>query len=173
MLFRSPVYKQFADGSNISGICGILLTKQLIMVRKEDNRLVSTLTLYRPPCVSPETNFSDALNIIQSGISRKSSNMALVCINPELAAAALEKVQPVPVEAGVLGIITLENILEQLIQHQIHDEKDRKFTPATERLKWAVAKWKVFTLRRRLAREHQEEDDDDNPFNFVELRDIV
>lgn len=172
---RIPVFKEFADGSGISGICGILLTKQLIMVRKEDKRLVSTLTLYRPPCVSPDTNFSDALNIIQSGNSRKSSNMALVCTNPELATVALGEGLPVPLEAGVLGIITLENILEELIQEQIFDEKDRKFKPATERLKWAVAKWKVFTLRRRLEREQQAEDDDedDNPFNFVELREIV
>lgn len=172
---RIPVFKQFADGSGISGICGILLSKQLIMVRKEDKRRVSTLTLYRPPCVSPETNFSDALNIIQSGVGvvRKSSNMALVCINPEMAMVALEKGQPVPVEAGVLGIITLENILEELIQEQIFDEKDRKFTPATERIKWAVAKWKVFTLRRRLEREGQNDDEDDNPFNFVELREVV
>ena len=172
---RIPVFKEFSDGSGISGICGILLTKQLIMVRKEDRRLVSTLTLYRPPCVSPDTNFSDALNKIQSGNSRKSSNMALVCTNPDLASVALREGQPVPLEAGVLGIITLENILEELIQEQIFDEKDRKFKPATERLKWAVAKWKVFTLRRRLEREKNAEDDDedDHPFNFVELREIV
>lgn len=170
---RIPVFKQFADGSNIGGICGILLTKQLILVRKEDRRLVSTLSLYRPPCVSPNTNFSDALNVIQSGSnSRKSSNMALVCTNPELATAALTQQKPVPVEAGVLGIITLENILEELIQEQIYDEKDRKINPAREKMKWVVAKWKVFTLRRRLARE-QDQADDDNPFNYIEMRELV
>ena len=170
---RIPVFKQFGDGSNIGGICGILLTKQLILVRKEDKRLVSTLSLYRPPCFSPDTTFSDALNAIQSGTnSRKSSNMALVCTNPTLAMAALTQQKPVPVEAGVLGIITLENILEELIQEQIYDEKDRKINPAREKMKWVVAKWKVFTLRRRLARE-QDQVDDDNPFNYIEMRELV
>ena len=70
----------------------------------------------------------------------------------------------------MLGIVTLENILEQLIQRQIYDEKDRKFTPATDRLKWAVEKWKSFTLASR-RRQHQ--DDDEDVFNFVEMGEVA
>ncbi|KAI2500271.1 DUF21-containing protein [Fragilaria crotonensis] len=101
-----------------------------------------------------------------------SSNIALVCENPEVAKVALYEGKPVPPEAGVLGIITLKNILEQLIQEHIFDEKDRRFIPS-ERLKWAVAKWKAFTLRRRLEREQHANNEVDNAFDFVELRDVV
>jgi metal transporter CNNM len=171
---RIPVFKKLNDQSNVSGICGILLTKQLILVKKEDRRFVSTLPLYCPPCMSPNTNFSEALNILQSGArTKKSSNMALVCMQPEIATDALKQGSPVPVEAGVLGIITLENVLEELIQDKIYDEKDRKTNPALERAKWAIAKWKVFTLQRRLERECEEEYASENPFNYFELRELV
>jgi metal transporter CNNM len=171
---RIPVFQKLNDHSNISGICGILLTKQLILVHKEDRRLVSTLPLYCPPCMSPETNFSEALNIIKFGArTKKASNMALVCMHPGIATDALKQGNPVPVEAGFLGVITLENILEELIQEKIYDEKDRKSNPTLERAKWAIAKWKIFTLQRRLQRECKKECASDNPFNYFELQEIV
>jgi metal transporter CNNM len=167
---RIPVYESHADGKDVPGICGILLTKQLILFNKEDMRRVSTLSLYQPPAISPETSIAEALNIFQSG-SQKSSNMALVCMRPELATAALKRKKPIPSEAGVLGIITLENLLEVLIQEQIYDEKDKKYNRSLERVRWALAKWKVFTLRRRLQREDSSQDDDE--FGYVKMREIV
>jgi metal transporter CNNM len=163
---RMPVFETDEDGN--SGICGIMLTKQLMLVRKEDNRRVSTLTLYEPPCVSPDTSMAEALNIIQAG-KRKSANMALVCMNPEVAIKALKNKRAIPPEAGVVGIITLENVLEELIQEQIYDEKDKKMNPSLERAKWAVAKWKIFTLKKRVEREQAEYDSDDDPFNYREI----
>ena len=163
---RIPVFETDKDGN--SGIRGIMLTKQLMLVRKEDNRRVSTLTLYEPPCISPETSMAEALNVIQAG-RRKSANMALVCMDPAVANEALKSKKPVPTKAGVMGIITLENVLEELIQEKIYDEKDKKMNPALERAKWAVAKWKVFALKKRMQREEAENDNDDDPFNYREI----
>jgi metal transporter CNNM len=167
---RIPVYESHANEKDAPGIVGVLLTKQLILFNKEDRRRVSTLSLYQPPAISPETSIAEALNIFQAG-NQKASNMALVCVRPELATAALKKKKPIPSEAGVLGIITLENLLEVLIQEQIYDEKDKKYNRSLERATWALAKWKVFTLRRRLQREDSSEGEDE--FGYAKMREIV
>jgi metal transporter CNNM len=169
---RIPVYESHADEKDAPGIVGVLLTKQLILFNKEDRRRVSTLSLYQPPAISPETSIAEALNIFQAG-NQKASNMALVCVRPELATAALKKKKPIPSEAGVLGIITLENLLEVLIQEQIYDEKDKKYNRSLERATWAVAKWKVFTLRRRLQREDSSEGEEESEFGYRKMREIV
>jgi metal transporter CNNM len=159
------------DQNGMLGVSGVLLTNQLVLVRKEDKRRVATLTLYVPPCVSPETSLAETLNIILAG-NRRSCNMALVCTNPELATAFLKRRQPVPGAAGVLGIITLDNVLEELIQEQIYDEKDKNMKPTLERAKWAAAKWKAFTLRKRLQTEVPARNNDE-PFDYVKMQEIA
>jgi hypothetical protein len=47
--------------------------------------------------------------------------------------------QPVPIEAGVLGIFALENLLEELIQQPIHDEQDKGYSES--------ARWSRTTLQ--------------------------
>ena len=172
---RVPVFGR-DENTGLLGVCGVLLTKQLMLVRKEDKRLVAQLTLYEPPCVSPDASLAETLSIILAG-NRNSSNMALVCTNPGLASAALRRRQPVPVDAGVLGIITLENLLEELIQEQIYDEKDKKMNPKLKRAKWALGKWKAFVQRKRMQREDvnstSSDDTDDDPFDYVKMNEIV
>jgi metal transporter CNNM len=166
---RIPVFSR--DEHGVDGVCGILLTKQLMLVRKKDRRLVSSMILYEPPCVSPDASLAETMGLIQAG-SRKSSNMALVCLNPELARISLKRKKTVPNEAGVLGIITLENVLEELIQEQIYDEKDKKMNPTMERAKWAFAKWKVFALKKRMQQDTSLADMDDD-FYYVKMKEIV
>jgi metal transporter CNNM len=67
----------------------------------------------------------------------------------------LDRGQAIPIEAGVVGIITLENVIEELIQAQIHDEKDRKEKSPLGRARWAIAKWKAFVLKKRLDQEDE------------------
>jgi metal transporter CNNM len=156
-----------------TGICGIVLTKQLMLIGKEDRRRVSSLTLYEPPCVSPQASLAEALNIILTG-KRKSSNMALVCTDPDIATTALRNMKPIPVEAGVLGIITLENVLEELIQEPILDEKDKKMSQQHERAKWAIAKWKAFVVRKRANTERENvELGNDQQFDYISLNELV
>lgn len=177
---RIPVVQQYLDERNnpVHGIVGIVLTKQLMLIGKEDRRRVSSLTMYEPPCVSPRASLAEALNIILTG-KRKASNMALVCTDPVIATKALQNMQPIPIEAGVLGIITLENILEELIQEPIFDEKDKKMNPKLERAKWALGKWKAFVLRKRIQRDDEYGNNNDvglninNPFDYVKMKEIV
>jgi metal transporter CNNM len=105
---RLPVFGRDHATGQLS-VCGILLTKQLMLVGKDDKRKVAHLTLYEPPCISPDSTLADTLSIILKG-NRRSSNMALVCANPTLASSYLSRRHPVPVEAGVMGIITLEQV---------------------------------------------------------------
>ena len=155
---RVPVYDpnpsvSLLDGS-ISNIRGNLLTRHLLVIDKSAGRKVSTLHLYRPLCLSPDTSMADAMNILQAG-GRNASHMAVVCIWPEVANAALDRNEAIPLTAGVVGIITLENVIEELIQEQIHDEKDKKERGPLERARWAIAKWKAFVLKKRYERENE------------------
>jgi metal transporter CNNM len=170
---RIPVMKYLDESHQTLGVCGILLTKQLMLIGKNDGRRVTSLTLYQPPCLSPDTSLSEALNIILKG-KRTSSNMALVCFDPDLASAALLQQLPIPVEAGVVGVVTLENILEELIQEQIYDEKDKKINSLQlERTKWVVYKWKAFVRRRQTEREERDILRSDHPFDFIRMNEFV
>jgi metal transporter CNNM len=152
---RVPVYDRHANhGYGTTSIRGILLTRQLLVIDKTTKRAVSTLHLYRPLCLSPDTSMADAMNAFQSA-GKKTSHMAIVCVWPEAANAALDRKEAIPIEAGVVGILTLENVIEELIQAQIHDEKDKKDKSPLERARWATAKWKAFVLKKRFDREEE------------------
>jgi|NOAtaT_6_FD_contig_121_343186_length_4486_multi_4_in_0_out_0_1 metal transporter CNNM len=164
---RIPVYERHfsghssANGSGGGGknetraIRGILYTKHLILVDRSDDRLVSTLPLLQPPCVSPDANLIDLLDIFQSGTSTtgKVSHMAIVCEHPDIADHALDSGKAIPRKAGVIGIITLEDVMEELLQQNILDEMDRKEREDMDRARWAIARWKLFVKKRRLERQ--------------------
>ena len=170
---RIPVMKYLDDSRQVLGVCGVLLTKQLMLIGKDDGRRVNSMTLYEPPCLSPDTSLADALNVILTG-KRTASNMALVCFDPDLAAGALRRQQPIPAEAGVIGVVTLENMLEELIQEQIYDEKDKKLNCLQlERTKWVIHKWKAFVQRRRTEREERDVLQSDHPFDFIRQNEFV
>jgi CBS domain containing-hemolysin-like protein len=74
---RVPVYEsQSSSGENkLTAMKGVLMTRQLIMVDWEDERAVSTLPLYIPPCVSPRMNLVSLLHLLRKG----GSLIAFVC----------------------------------------------------------------------------------------------
>ena len=74
---RVPVYEahQPPHENRIAAMKGILMTRQLIMIDWEDERTVSTLPLYIPPCVSPRMNLVKLLHLLRKG----GSLMAFVC----------------------------------------------------------------------------------------------
>ena len=160
---RIPVYDGQANKakSDTTSISGILLTKHLILVNRSDDRVVSTLPLFQPPCVAPDTNLIDLINMFQSGsVGGKGSHMAIVCRYPDVAEHALDNDKPIPWEAGVMGIITLEDVMEELLQQNILDEMDRNEREAMERARWAIARWKLFVQKRRIEREAAKLDND-------------
>ena len=118
---RIPVY----DKTNKTNILGILMTRQLILLNDTDNCPVSNLPLYVPHCIAPDMNLVDIINLFQTGGSHgRVGHMALVCAQPDIADKALANDEAVPNEAGWIGILTMEDCIEQLLQEPIMDEMD-------------------------------------------------
>ena len=118
---RVPVYRVNPDDDeDTSQIIGFLITRQLMVVDWDDLRLISTLPLQRPTCVSPRMNLIDLFELLQ----KDGRMLTFVCARPDLANKALKSELPIPVEAGLMGIITLVDIMESIIQDRIYDEGD-------------------------------------------------
>lgn len=152
---RVPVYVSSTEGEdNNLAICGILITKQLIVVNTSDQRVVSTMPLLQPFCISPSTNLVDLINIFQAGgtDTTKGGHMALLCAHPGEGNAALDKGEPIPASAGIMGVITLEDVLEELLQEEILDELDRSELESMRRAQWAASKWKRFVKNKKAGR---------------------
>jgi metal transporter CNNM len=171
---RIPVYVPTCDSSggkteDISSITAILLTRQLMLVDSDDQRKVSSLPLFEPICVGSDVSLIDLLNVFKhrgGGAHHaattatkehqttknfgRASHLAVVCMNPDLANQSLDKGLPIPKEACVLGIVTLEDIIEQLVQDSIVDEYDRNEYKAEQRARNAFQKWKGFATKKRL-----------------------
>jgi metal transporter CNNM len=152
---RVPVYQRNQRRPrDITGIVGILLTRQLILIQPEHRRPVSSLPLYQPVCVGPEANMIELLQMFQGGSAgNKGGHMALVCERPGIATTALDQKKAIPPEAGVIGIITMEDVIEELLQEPIYDEGDREEREEMERAEWAFRKWRLFVKLRRRQRE--------------------
>ena len=145
---RIPVY----DGAR-SNVTGILLVKRLIVISPEDRRLIRSLSLRRALFIHPSLSLFDALNIFQRGIS----HLAVVCHQPDRADALCRAGQPLPQDVGIVGIVTLEDLLERLIKEEIEDETDgrgviRELEGVRVRRK-RVAAFRKAAMRVRSARE--------------------
>ena len=152
---RIPVYRPNADDPNDhTAILGFLMTRQLMLIDWDHERLVSTVPLHRPVTVSPRMNLVDLLQLLRVG----GSLMAFVCARPDLANKALSQQRPIPVEAGFMGIISLEDVMESILQDRIHDEtdvRDRDRAVATLH-RWAATKLQAFVRKKtKKARERR------------------
>lgn len=138
---RVPVHAS----DNKSAILGVMLTKQLIVVNGRDNRPLSTLPLRIPHCVSPTMPLVNLLNLLQTGGQNgRGGHMALVCVRPDAGNKALSLGQEIPETAGLVGIVTLENVLEALLQEQIYDEMDARERAASRLARMVVQKWRQY-----------------------------
>ncbi|ORE05698.1 DUF21-domain-containing protein [Rhizopus microsporus var. microsporus] len=100
---RIPVH---APGDNANFV-GMLLTKRLITYDPEDARPVKDFQISTLPETGPDTSCLDILNFFQEG----KSHMALISNDPGG-------------QTGALGVITLEDVIEELIGEEIIDETD-------------------------------------------------
>jgi len=159
---RIPIYDSTPDGeealdsatnngsNNVSGIMGVLLSRQLIVINPNEERPLATVPLVLPPCIHVSMHLVDLINMFQAagGRGKGGLHLAIVCARPEIASDALERGESIPKEAGVVGIVTLEDVVEELLQEEIYDEVDRDL----ELSRWAVTKWKKFVKRKRSSR---------------------
>jgi hypothetical protein len=104
------------------------------------------LPIERPTAISPRMNLVQALKLLKAG----GSLMAFVCARPDLANRALSHEQPIPDEGGFMGVITLEDIMESILQDRIYDEwdirdRDRAVSTLT---RWAAGKLQAFARKR-------------------------
>ncbi|RKF53126.1 Protein MAM3 [Erysiphe neolycopersici] len=100
---RIPIYKQ----GNPNHFIGMLLVKILITYDPEDCKRVSEFALASLPATRPETSCLDIVNFFQEG----KSHMVLVSENPAE-------------NYGAIGVVTLEDVIEELIGEEIIDESD-------------------------------------------------
>ncbi|EMD00144.1 hypothetical protein BAUCODRAFT_145454 [Baudoinia panamericana UAMH 10762] len=115
---RIPIYAP----DNNQNFIGMLLVKILITYDPEDGKRVRDFALATLPETSPVTSCLDIINFFQEG----KSHMVLVSEEPGTS-------------HGALGVVTLEDVIEELIGEEIVDESDvfidvhkaiRRMTPA-------------------------------------------
>lgn len=99
---RIPVFEDTRDN-----IIGVLLTKTLILLDPEASTPVRNVPIYPVPSVLASISLFDLLNSFQEG----ACHMAVVM--------DVETQPSLPV-----GIVTLEDVIEELIQEEILDETD-------------------------------------------------
>ncbi|KAF2136409.1 uncharacterized protein K452DRAFT_329726 [Aplosporella prunicola CBS 121167] len=100
---RIPIY----EPDNPRNFVGMLLVKLLITYDPEDSKQVREFALATLPETRPETSCLDIVNFFQEG----KSHMVLV--------------SDFPGESyGALGVVTLEDVIEELIGEEIIDESD-------------------------------------------------
>ncbi|KAI9926812.1 hypothetical protein ASPWEDRAFT_46126 [Aspergillus wentii DTO 134E9] len=92
---------------NPMNFVGMLLVKMLITYDPEDGKRVRDFALATLPETRPETSCLDIVNFFQEG----KSHMVLVSEYPSE-------------DRGVLGVVTLEDVIEELIGEEIIDESD-------------------------------------------------
>lgn len=112
---RIPVY----SGSR-HNIVGIIMVKRLIVVDPEEARPLKHLSLRQPFFVYPDASLYDMLNQFQEG----KSHLAIVTNDVEECERCFQDSCPVPDFVKVLGIITIEDVVEEIIQEEIEDEDD-------------------------------------------------
>lgn len=115
---RIPVYHD----NNPHNIRGLLMVKTLLVVNPEDKRRVGSLGLRAPVVVPPTFALQEMLNVFQTG----KSHMALIASDPDAVRQAWRSGEPIPPNVHVAGIVTMEDVIEVLLEEEIADESDAK-----------------------------------------------
>ena len=101
-------------------IIGFFLVKKLINLNPELSVPLSELPLNKPIVVGQDRSLLDVLRLFQQG----HSHIALISAQPSRLDECLRLRQRPPPDCEPLGIVTIEDIFEQMLQSQIYDEDD-------------------------------------------------
>lgn len=119
---RLPVFK----GTDIYHILGFLRVKKLLRVPSDRNVAIGSLPLIKPFAVGCDQSLLDVLRLFQLG----HSHLALVSEEPGLLQDAIDNgYRPSP-HAAAMGIVSIEDIFEEMLQGEIFDEEDVARSPA-------------------------------------------
>ena len=71
--------------------------------------------------------------------------------------------EPLPESAGLMGVLTLEDVLEFLLQEQIYDEMDRCEQKQMRLARKFVAKWREYVAVKKSLRSASQEANEQTP----------
>ncbi|KAH8739494.1 CBS domain multi-pass transmembrane protein [Cryptosporidium ryanae] len=120
---RIPIFSK-----NRHNIEGLLLVKSLITIDPDDSVTIKSLFdskhcnryIVEPIFAYPQTNPYDALNIFQQG----HCHIAILTNYVKEYTESRKNNTPLPERCEIIGIATLEDIIEEIIQEEIIDEFD-------------------------------------------------
>jgi len=115
---RIPVYDQYEHN-----LRHFVLVKKMITVSPSDwsPQTIKDLPKEKLICVEPSIHMLDLLNEFQD----KKCHLALVADDPQRVEDAWKKDEKIPVDIHMIGIITLEDVIEKMLQEEIYDEVDK------------------------------------------------
>ena len=114
-------------GNDRKNIVGIFRTKRLIDKDPEDSLTMDQFNLTLPLVVGAGQSPLTVLNLFQQG----SSHIALVSHDPNALLNAIENGVSPAASFEPIGIVTLEDVIEAMLQSEIYDEDDRNDQTAT------------------------------------------
>lgn len=145
---RIPVYA----GADRGDLRGFLIVKRLIALDPEDARPVSSLPIVAPVVIPPDASLLETLNRFQVG----HSHMAFVSQNVAATRGALERGEPLQGSARPVGILTLEDIVERILQEDIYDEEDLMLRDVHEVLSAQLQRWRALLASGQVGRGRRE-----------------
>lgn len=114
---RIPIYKR----RDKKFLLGYLLVKELAVINPEEDIMIEELTLRKPLFVRLGIGLLELLHLFQGG----RSHLAVISANPVATAKSFSERRRQEKDGAILGIVTLEDVLEKIIQLEISDETDR------------------------------------------------